>query len=500
MTSRQEHQVEPPALPDTVRNYVDGEWVAGEGDRVDPVVNPATGAELASVPCASAADVDAAVAAAREAFDDWRATPAVDRAQYLFDLKAELDDRQEEIAQALTREHGKTLEEARGEIRRGIENVEVAAGAPNMLREGGGVVEDVAPGMDESAIRQPLGVFAAITPFNFPAMIPLWFLPYAVATGNTFVLKPSERTPNTARTIVELVDEAGFPDGVVNLVNGGKDTVTALIEHDDVAGVSFVGSTGVAKYVYETAAAHGKRVQAQGGAKNHIVVSETADLEFAAEQTVSSAFANTGQRCLANPVAVVDDAVYDEFAQAVVGCAREMTVGDGRHAGTDMGPLVSDAARDRTLNYVQTGVEEGATLLLDGREADVPEAGYFLGPTVFGDVESDMASAREEIFGPVLALIRATDFEDALGTVNGSEYGNAASLFTDSGREAREFRRRAQAGNLGVNVGTAAPMAFFHFGGQGDSFFGDLHAQGDDAVRFYTDETVYIERWPDAAE
>ena len=481
-----------------VRNYVDGEWIDVDAEESAPVENPASGNPLTETPFTAPADVDDTIETAADAFREWRQTPVEERIQPLFRLKRLLEDNRDEIAETVATEHGKTTDEARGELRRGIENVEVACGVPTSMQAGH--LEHAAPGIDETAVRRPLGVFTAVTPFNFPAMIPLWFLPYAVATGNTFVLKPSERTPNTARKIVELVDEASFPDGVVNLLNGGKDTVTALIEHDDVAGVSFVGSTGVAKYVYETAAAHGKRVQAQGGAKNHIVVSETADLEFAAEQTVSSAFANTGQRCLANPVAVVDDAVYDEFAQAVVGCAREMTVGDGRHAGTDMGPLVSDAARDRTLNYVQTGVEEGATLLLDGREADVPEAGYFLGPTVFGDVESDMASAREEIFGPVLALIRATDFEDALGTVNGSEYGNAASLFTDSGREAREFRRRAQAGNLGVNVGTAAPMAFFHFGGQGDSFFGDLHAQGDDAVRFYTDETVYIERWPDAAE
>jgi malonate-semialdehyde dehydrogenase (acetylating)/methylmalonate-semialdehyde dehydrogenase len=481
-----------------VRNYVDGEWIDVDAEESAPVENPASGEPLTETPFTKPADVDDTVETAADAFREWRQTPVEERIQPLFRLKRLLEDNRDEIAETVATEHGKTTDEARGELRRGIENVEVACGVPTSMQAGH--LEHAAPGIDETAVRRPLGVFTAVTPFNFPAMIPLWFLPYAVATGNTFVLKPSERTPNTARTIVELVDEADFPDGVVNLVNGGKDTVTALIEHDDIAGVSFVGSTGVAKHVYETAAAHGKRVQAQGGAKNHIVVSETADLEFAAEQTVSSAFANTGQRCLANPVAVVDDAVYDEFAQAVVGCAREMTVGDGRHAGTDMGPLVSDAARDRTLNYVQTGVEEGATLLLDGREADVPEAGYFLGPTVFGDVESDMAIAREEIFGPVLALIRATDFEDALGTVNGSEYGNAASLFTDSGREAREFRRRAQAGNLGVNVGTAAPMAFFHFGGQGDSFFGDLHAQGDDAVRFYTDETVYIERWPDAAE
>jgi malonate-semialdehyde dehydrogenase (acetylating)/methylmalonate-semialdehyde dehydrogenase len=273
--------------------------------------------------------------------------------------------------------------------------------------------------------------------------------------------------------------------------------VNALLENEELAGVSFVGSSDVAKHVYETAAANGKRVQAQGGAKNHIVVSDSADLAHAAEQTVSSAFANTGQRCLANPVAVVEDEIYDEFATAVVDRAHNLTVADGREPDSEMGPLVSQAARERVENYIQTGIEEGADLLLDGRETMVPDGGYFLGPTVFGDATSDLTIVREEIFGPVLALVRAADFETALEIVNESAYGNAASLFTSSGREAREYRRRAAAGNLGVNVGTAAPMAFFHFGGQDDSFFGDLHAQGDDAIRFYTDETVYIERWPD---
>ncbi|MFB6269434.1 MAG: CoA-acylating methylmalonate-semialdehyde dehydrogenase [Halobacterium sp.] len=478
-----------------VPNYAGGEWVDVDADEHERVENPATGDRIAQTPLTPPEAVDDVVADAERAFADWSQTPVEQRIQPLFELKSLLETHQDDIADVIATEHGKTLDEARGELRRGIENVEVACGVPTSMQAGH--LEHAAPGIDETAVRQPLGVFAAVTPFNFPGMIPLWFLPYAVATGNTFVLKPSERTPLTARKLVELVDEAGFPDGVVNLVNGGADTVNALLAHDDVVGASFVGSTSVARHVYETAAANGKRVQAQGGAKNQVVVSESADLSFAAEQTVSSAFANTGQRCLANPVAVVADDVYDEFAEAVVAEAASLAVGDGRDEETDVGPLVSSAARDRVLDYVQTGVEEGADLLLDGRDAPVPDEGYFLGPTVFGDVAEDATIAREEIFGPVLALIRADDFEDALRVVNRSEYGNAASLFTESGREAREFRRRADAGNLGVNVGTAAPMAFFHFGGQDDSFFGDLHAQGDDAVRFYTDETVYIERWPD---
>nr|WP_321111943.1 aldehyde dehydrogenase family protein [Halorussus salinisoli] len=320
-----------------------------------------------------------------------------------------------------------------------------------------------------------------------------------MATGNAFVLKPSERTPFTARKLFELIDEAGFPDGVVQLVNGGPDTVNALLAHDDVVGASFVGSTPVAKHVYETAAAHGKRVQAQGGANNHIVVSDSANLAFAAEQTVSSAFANSGQRCLANPVAVVHDGVYDEFADRVVDEAASLTVGDGLDERTEMGPLVTADHEATVREYVETGVEEGATVLLDGRErdADLPDEGHYLAPTVFGDVDPETTVARDEIFGPVLALIRADDFGEALDVVNRSEYGNAASLFTERGAEAKRFRHEAEAGNLGVNVGTAAPMAFFHFGGRKASFFGDLHAQGDDMVRFYTDETVYIERWPE---
>ncbi|UPV75400.1 CoA-acylating methylmalonate-semialdehyde dehydrogenase [Halorussus limi] len=479
------------------KNYVAGEWrdPAGEGEQ--DVVNSATGEPVGVTPFSDETGVNEAVAAADEAFEDWSALPVEERIQPLFELKNLLEANQDDLAETLAREHGKTLAEAKGELRRGIENVEVACGMPSMMQAGH--LPNAAPDIDETAVRQPLGVFTAVTPFNFPGMIPLWFLPYAVATGNAFVLKPSERTPFTAMGILELVDAAGFPDGVVNLVHGGPDTVNALLAHDDVVGASFVGSTPVAEHVYETAAKHGKRVQAQGGAKNHIVVSDSANLEFAAEQTVSSAFANSGQRCLANPVAVVHDAVYDEFADRVVERAAALEVGDGLDEATEMGPLVT-ADHERTVReYVETGVEEGATLLLDGRErdSDLPDEGFYLAPTVFGDTDPEMTVAREEIFGPVLALIRAEDFDDALSILNRSEYGNAASLFTERGREAKRFRHEAEAGNLGVNIGTAAPMAFFHFGGRKDSFFGDLHAQGEDMIRFYTDETVYIERWPE---
>lgn len=479
-----------------VRNYVDGEWVGIQGEDGMDVVNPATGETLAYVPFSSPGEVDTIVGKALQGFETWRQTPVEERIQPLFRLKALLDEHQDELAELLVREHGKTTAEAAGELRRGIENVEVACGIPTMMQAGH--LEHAAPDIDETAVRQPVGVFAAITPFNFPGMIPLWFLPYAVACGNAFVLKPSERDPLTAQRLFELIDEAGFPDGVVNLVNGGPDTVNAVLEHPDIAGVSFVGSTPVAKHVYETAAKHGKRVQAQGGAKNHILVTQHADLEFAAEQTIGSAFANAGERCLANPVAVIEEAVYDEFADLVVEEAESIVVGNGLQEGVTMGALITPEHKQTVENYIQTGVEEGADLLLDGRQREVPEEGTFLGPTVFGEVTEDMVIAREEIFGPVLGLIRAVDFDDALRIQRASDFGNAASLFTQDGGEAKRFRHEAEAGNLGVNVGTAAPMAFFHFGGRKDSFFGDLHAQGEDMIRFFTDETIYIERWPNA--
>lgn len=481
------------------RNYVGGDWGRVDGNPGQDIVDPSTGETIASTPFATETEVDDAVRTAREAFEDWRSTPVEERIQPLFEFKALLEDHQDSLAETLVREHGKTKREAAGELRRGIENVERAIGIPSAMQAGH--LQNAAPGIDETAVRKPLGVFAAVTPFNFPGMIPLWFLPYAVATGNTFVLKPSERTPLTAGRLFDLLDQSGFPDGVVNLINGGPDTVNAILAHDDVEGVSFVGSTPVAKHVYETAAKHGKRVQAQGGAKNHVVVADSADLEFAAEQTVGSAFANSGQRCLANPTAVVTDAVYDEFVELVLERTESLEVGPGLEEGTEMGPLITKEHQATVEGYIEAGVEEGAKLLLDGREwefPDQPAEGHFLGPSVFADVTPEMTIAREEIFGPVLSLIRVDDLDSAYDVVNRSEFGNAASLFTDRGSDAKRFRTEVDAGNLGVNIGTAAPMAFFHFGGWKDSFFGDLHAQDEDVIRFYTDEAVYIERWPEA--
>ena len=482
---------------DDVPNYIDGDWTAPSEEGRE-VVNPATNETVSTVGFSSAADVDEAVTAGEAAFETWRKTPVEERIQPLFRLKTLLEDHHDELAEVLVQEHGKTLGEAKGELRRGIENVEVACGIPSMMQAGH--LPNAAPGIDETAVRKPLGVFAAITPFNFPGMIPLWFLPYAVATGNSFILKPSEQDPVVAQRLFELLDEAGFPDGVVQLVNGGVDTVNELLDHDGIEGVSFVGSTPVARTIYERAAANGKRAQAQGGAKNHIIVAESADLDFAAKKTISSAFACGGERCLANDVVVVDESVYDEFTERVVAEAEDQVVGYGLDDGTDIGALISPEHEERVREMIATGVDEGADLLLDGRDVEVEgySDGNFLGPTVFGDVDPDATIAREEIFGPVLGLLPVADIDEAIEVLNRSDFGNAASLFTGSGADARKARHEADVGNLGVNAGTAAPMAFFHFGGRKDSFFGDLHAQGDDMIRFYTDETVYIERWPDA--
>ncbi|WP_232701971.1 CoA-acylating methylmalonate-semialdehyde dehydrogenase [Halobacterium wangiae] len=490
--------LQPLTEDEQVQNYVGGEWQSPTSEDGQAVVNPATKEELGYVAFSSESDVDEAVERGQEAFEDWSRRPVEDRIQPLFAFKQLLEDNIEELTEVLVQEHGKNVHEARGELRRGIENVEVACGIPTMMQAGS--IPNAAPNIDETAVRRPLGVFTAITPFNFPGMIPLWFLPYAVATGNSFILKPSEQDPLVAEKLFELIDQAGFPDGVVQLVHGSVDTVNTLLEHEGIAGVSFVGSTPVARHVYQTAAEHGKRVQSQGGAKNHVIVTESADLEFAAEKTVSSSYACGGERCLANDVALVEESVYEEFTDLVVEAAENQTVGYGLDEETDIGALITPEHADSVRNYVETGVQEGAELLVDGRDVTVEgyEDGNFVGPSVFADVTEDMVIAREEVFGPVLALASVEDVDAAIERLNTSDFGNAASLFTGRGADARKFRHEADVGNLGVNVGTSAPMAFFHFGGRKDSFFGDLHAQGEDMIHFYTDKHVYIERWPDA--
>jgi malonate-semialdehyde dehydrogenase (acetylating) / methylmalonate-semialdehyde dehydrogenase len=479
----------------TLRNFVGGEWVAAAATESLEITNPATGESLGRVPLSGARDVDAAVSAARSAFPKWRETPPVVRARHLFTLKNLLEQHFEELAATVTRENGKTLDESRGSVRRGIENVEHACGIPTLMM--GKTLEDIASGIDCETFRQPLGVFAAITPFNFPAMVPMWFWPYAIATGNTFVLKPSEQVPFSPTRIVELAVEAGIPPGVLNLVHGAKDAVTAILEHPGIAGVSFVGSSPVARIVYEGAAKHGKRVQALGGAKNHIVVMPDADMDRAVSIATESTFGCSGQRCLAGSVLVATGKAYEPFREKFVASAKALRLGNGAEAGTTMGPVVSAKHKEKVLGYVESGRKEGATLLLDGRGAKVEKhpRGHFVGPTIFDGVAPEMTIGREEIFGPVASLTHAATIDDAIAAVHRSSFANATSIFTTSGKAAREFRYRVGVSMIGVNIGVAAPMAFFPFGGTKGSFFGDLKAHGHDAIEFYTDKKVVISRW-----
>ena len=479
----------------TLRNYIGGEWVAAAATDFLEATNPATGEPLGRVPLSGARDVDQAVAAAQAAFGKWRQVPPVVRARYLFKLKGLLEEHFDEIAGIVTRENGKTLDESKGSVRRGIENVEHACGIPTLMM--GKALEDVAAGIDCEYVRQPLGVFAAVTPFNFPAMVPCWFWPYAIATGNTFILKPSEQVPFSATRIIELVHEARIPAGVLNLVHGGKDVVNALLAHPGIAGISFVGSSPVAKHVYQEAAKHGKRVQALGGAKNHIVVMPDADLDRTVANVSESAFGCAGQRCLAGSVVIGVGDAWQPVRERFLDGAASIRLGHGLDADTDMGPLVSARHRERVLGYVAEGESEGARMALDGRGARAERwpAGHFVGPTVFENVHPTMRLGRDEIFGPVAALTRATSLDEAIALMHEVEYGNATSIFTTSGRAAREFRYRAGISMIGVNVGVAAPMAPFPFGGSRASFYGDLKAQGTDAIAFYTDRRVVISRW-----
>ena len=479
-----------------LQNYIGGRWEGAEAAQTTPVRNPATGEVIAEAPLSGAAEVAKAVQAAAAALPGWRRTPPGDRIQPLFRLKALLDANFHEIARVITQECGKTLAEAEGELKRGIENVEVATGIPSLMM--GSNLEDIASGIDELMIRQPVGVVAVITPFNFPGMIPLWFLPYAVACGNTVVLKPSERTPMTMARMLELAGQAGFPAGVLNLVHGGKDAVDALIEHPDVRAISFVGSTPVARYVYSRAAAHGKRVQCQGGAKNPIVILPDADMDMATKIVADSAFGCAGQRCLASSVLIAVADASKTFVPQIADAASSRRVGYGLDKGTEMGPVITSESRTRIENLIAQGVAGGATPLVDGRNAKVSgyESGNFMKPTVLADVDPSSELARTEVFGPVLSVMRAETVEQAIELVNTSAYGNMACLFTSSGAAARQFRYETRVGNVGINVGVAAPMAYFPFSGWKDSFFGDLHAQGRDAIDFYTEKKVVVERWP----
>lgn len=484
------------AVPGTgIPQYIGGQWTNSKAKDWQEVVNPASGESLGKVPLAEAAEVAAAVEAAAAAFPEWRRTPPEDRIQPLFKLKELLEAHADELSRLITLENGKTLGEAKAEFRRAIENVEVACGIPTMMQ--GNILEDVARGIDETMIRQPLGVVAAITPFNFPGMIPFWFLPYAIATGNTFILKPSERVPLTMKRAFELLEQTGLPKGVVNLVNGGKAAVDALCDHPKVRAISFVGSTPVAKYVYARAATAGKRAQCQGGAKNPVIVLPDADMKMATQIISDSAFGCAGQRCLAVSVAVAVGEAQSTFRDAIADAAANLRVGNGLDAGVQMGPVITPQSKARIESLIGAGEKQGAKVLVDGRNTKIAkhEAGNFVRPTILDGVAPASDLAHTEIFGPVLSLIPANDLDEAMAFLGKNPFGNQASLFTSSGAAARRFRYEAPAGNIGINIGVAAPMAYFPFTGWKDSFFGDLHAQGADAINFYTDKKVVIERW-----
>jgi malonate-semialdehyde dehydrogenase (acetylating)/methylmalonate-semialdehyde dehydrogenase len=478
-----------------LENFFGGKWVRSRAAETLDVHNPATGATIARTPLSTVEDLAAAVAAAKKAFPAWRDTPPVLRARAMFRFRQLLEDHFEELARIVTTEHGKTLDESRGSVRRGIECVEVACGTPSLAA--GYSLEQIASGIDCNVFRQPVGVCAAIAPFNFPAMVPLWFLPFAVATGNTFIVKPSEQVPLSQKRIFELLERCELPAGVVNLVNGGREVVEAICDHPDIRAVSFVGSTAVARAVYQRATHAGKRVQALGGAKNFVVVMPDADLDRAMPVITESFYGCAGERCLAGSVLVPVGDAHGKARERMVESAKALKVGDGMEPGVSMGPVISARHKERVAGYIQKGASEGAKLLLDGRDLRVPgrENGFFLGPSVFDGVAPSMAIGREEIFGPVASITPVRSLEEAIEVMHAHPNANATSIFTSSGKAAREFARHATASMVGVNIGVAAPMAYFPFGGAKDSFFGDLKVHGRDAFEFYTDKKVVISRW-----
>jgi malonate-semialdehyde dehydrogenase (acetylating)/methylmalonate-semialdehyde dehydrogenase len=481
---------------DDITHWIDGARVGGTPSRTGEVFNPATGEVTGVVRFADAATVDAAVQAGRRAFPAWADTPALRRARVMFRFKELLEKHQEALAAILTREHGKVFDDAKGEVVRGIEVVEFACGIPHLLK--GDYSEQVSTGIDQYSLRQPLGVVAGITPFNFPAMVPMWMYPIALACGNAFVLKPSERDPSASLMMADLLKQAGLPDGVFNVVQGDKVAVDALLHHPDVAAVSFVGSTPIAEYIQQEGTRRGKRVQALGGAKNHMVVMPDADLEQAVDALIGSAYGSAGERCMAISVAVAVGRVADALVERLATRAQKLKVGDGMDPSSEMGPLVTGAHHAKVKGYVDLGVQEGARLVVDGRTLKVPgrEKGFFLGGCLFDHVQPSMRIYREEIFGPVLGVVRVPDFAAAVDLVNSHEYGNGVALFTADGNTAREFVRRVKVGMVGINVPIPVPMAFYSFGGWKKSLFGDTHAYGMDGVRFYTRMKAVMQRWP----
>jgi malonate-semialdehyde dehydrogenase (acetylating)/methylmalonate-semialdehyde dehydrogenase len=479
-----------------VMNYINGEWIEPSVSEYVDVINPATGVVEARTPICGKDAVEAAARAAAEALPAWRRVPAQDRVQYLFKFKFLLEEHLDEISRTITNECGKTYEEAKAEMRRAIENVEVACGIPMMSK--GEISEDIAPGIDEIMLRQPVGVCATIAPFNFPGMIPFWYLPYVLATGNTYIVKPSERVPMTMMVIFRLVEKLGLPKGVINMVHGTREVVDAILDHPAVRAITFVGSTTTARYIYRRAAENGKRVQAQGGAKNPVIVMPDADMEMATKIIADSAFGCAGQRCLAVSWAVTVGEARNTFLEMICDAAASRKVGYGLEDGVQMGPVINQGSKSRIEQMISAGVGAGASIPVDGRGTSVKgyESGSFVRPTILTDVRPGSEIATTEIFGPVLSLMHVSTIDEAIALANRGQYGNQASLFTSSGSAARRFRYEMDAGNIGINIGVAAPMAFFPFSGWKDSFFGDMHGQGMDAVEFFTQKKIVVERWP----
>ena len=482
-----------------LKNYINGEWVESKSDQIWDVVNPAKQKVIARVPMSTTDEVNAAVKAAKEAFPEWRETTPLARARCMFRLKELLEENFEQLSRVQTQEHGKTIDESRGETRRGIEMVEVSTGIPSLMM--GYNLEDIATGIDEYVIYQPLGVFCNIAPFNFPFMVPLWYSPFALATGNTFVVKPSPRDPISQVKLAELIEEAGFPPGVYNVVHGGAEAATILLEHPDIKGATFVGTTAIGREVYRKCGETGKRAIVQVSAKNFLLVMPDANIEATIPALMTSFFGNTGQRCLSGANLVIvgeDDGFYKKLLDAFVDAATRIRVGCGLDESIQMGPMQSIDGKERVTGYIEKGIAEGAKLILDGRKptiiGDYPDT-CFLNPSVFEGVTPDMTIGREEIFGPVASVMRAKDLDEAIKMANNSNYGNANSIFTASGKNAREFQYRIESGCVGINIGIVAPMAFFPFSGMKDSFFGVLHGQGRDAIRFFTESKVVIQRW-----
>jgi len=476
-----------------LQNYIGGEWIDANTTKTEIVYNPATGEELAHVPISTKEDVDAAVKSAAIAFETWKEVPVPRRARILFKYQQLLVEHWDELATLITKENGKNFTEAHGEVLRGIECVEFAAGAPTLMM--GKQLPSIATDLESGVYRYPLGVVGGITPFNFPMMVPCWMFPMAIVTGNTFVLKPSERTPLLANRLVELFEEAGLPKGVLNIVNGAHDVVNGLLDHKDVKAISFVGSQPVAEYVYKRGTQNLKRVQALAGAKNHSIVLKDANLENAATQIMNAAFGSAGERCMAASVVAVEESVADEFIEILLQKTNDIKMGDGSNDGVFLGPVIREQHKERTLLYIEKGVEEGARLIRDGRKDEVNKGGYFVGATIFDEVTSEMKIWQDEIFAPVLSIARVKNLEEAVELSNQSRFANGACIFTKDGGNVRKFRETIDAGMLGVNIGVPAPMAFFPFSGYKDSFYGDLHANGTDGVEFYTRKKVVTTRW-----